>query len=128
MRKQLLDLPAELLIQIVKGCVEYDRPHSSANDSKNDYREFQASKTEYQPNDTRRIIWFTISQPVKKDICNSRLVCRELRNAAYDSFSLILGDRRFRMSETGFADLKAMGAISALTRWIKTLTFGCAQL
>jgi hypothetical protein len=127
-RKQLLDLPAELLIQIVKGCVEYDLPYNSANDSKNDYREFQASKTDYQPNDAKRTAWLTISRPVKKDICNSRLVCRELRNAAYDSFGLILGDRRFRMSEIGFADLKAIGALSALTPWIKTLTFGCAQL
>jgi len=118
------DLPIELVIDIVKACVEYDR----TNDSDTQCAALQASRTGYAPNDAERPVWNSPPVSAKKDVCNIRLVCKQFRDAAYESFGLILGYRRFRLTRIGREDLVAVGSNRNLAPWIQGLTFGCAQL
>lgn len=115
---------AKIVIEIVKDCVEYDMPF----DDDAGY-EGQPPKTAfYELVSVDRRTWATISSVVKKNISNILLVYKDLRDAAFESFGTILGDRRFRITNIGLADLEDIGSNQALAPWIKTLTFGTAQL
>jgi hypothetical protein len=72
--------------------------------------------------------WTTAPASVKQDICIASLVCKQLRSASFESFGTILGERRFRLIETGLRDLQDILKVKELVPWIKTLTFGMAQL
>jgi hypothetical protein len=72
--------------------------------------------------------WPTAPASVKQDICIVSLVCKQFRSASFESFGTILGERRFRLTETGLQDLQDILKVKELVPWIKTLTFGTAQL
>jgi hypothetical protein len=55
-------------------------------------------------------------------------MCKQFRSASSESFDTMLGDRRFRLTETGIQDLQDISRVKELVPWIKTLTFGTAQL
>jgi hypothetical protein len=72
--------------------------------------------------------WTTAPASVKQDIRIVSLVCKQFRSASFESFGTILGERRFRLTETGLQDLQDILKVKELVPWIKTLTFGTAQL
>jgi hypothetical protein len=72
--------------------------------------------------------WTTALASVKQDIFIVSLVCKQFRSASFESFGTILGERRFRLTETGLQDLQDILKVKELVPWIKTLTFGTAQL
>jgi hypothetical protein len=55
-------------------------------------------------------------------------MCKQFRSASSESFDTMLGDRRFRLTETGIQDLQDISRVKELVPCIKTLTFGTAQL
>jgi hypothetical protein len=108
------DLPLELWTDIAKSCVEYNNHDSS---------DFPL-----RINCQERMTWVTVSRSAKTDICNIRLVCKQFRSAAYESFGAILGRRRFRLTRLGREDLRAISRNGGLAPWVRALTFGSAIL
>lgn len=72
--------------------------------------------------------WNTTLITARQDICNIRLVTKQLRGASHESFAIVLGDRRVRLTKTGLSDLRSMAVNEDLVPWIRILTFGTAQL
>jgi hypothetical protein len=108
------DLPVELWTHIAKSCVQYNNHDSSDFPLRTNCQE--------------RMTWVTVSRSAKTDICNIRLVCKQFRSAAYESFGTILGRRRFRLTRVGREDLRAISRNGGLAPWVRALTFGSAIL
>jgi hypothetical protein len=119
-----LPLPMELVVHIVKHCEEYDSP----NDSYVGFLVPQSRGVYGHVALEERKTWTTISWSTKRDIINIRSVCKQLKDASFQSFGKILGDRKFRLTKAGLQDLRDIGEVKQLVPWIKTLTFGSAQL
>jgi hypothetical protein len=119
-----LPLPLELTVNIVKCCAEYEL----AEDPNDRYEYFLAYENTEDRFGEHQMSWTTALASVKQDICNVRLVCKQFRIAAYESFGTILGERRFRLTKTGLQDLQDILKVKELVPWIRTLTFGTAQL
>jgi hypothetical protein len=120
-----LPLPLELIANIVNCCAEYDSINDPDPDTR--YAYFLADR---DPGRTRNYDppWTTAPASVRQDVCNIRLVCKQFRSASFESFGTLLGDRRFRLIETGLQDLHDIEQVKQLVPWIKTLMFGTAQL
>lgn len=119
----MLPLPTELLIKIFKHCEEYDEP----NDPNAEHMALPIY-LEYPEDDRNYLTWLRVAQSSKQDICNIRLVCKQLHETSLGSFALILGDRIFRLTKAGLRDLKEIANAECLVPWIKTSTFGSADL
>jgi hypothetical protein len=119
-----LPLPLELVTHIIKRCAEYD----ITEDPNDRYGYFLAYKNADDRYEQHQVSWTNAPASVKQDICNVRLMCKQFRSASSESFDTMLGDRRFRLTETGIQDLQDISRVKELVPWIKTLTFGTAQL
>lgn len=117
-----LPLPMEVVIAIVEHCEDFDWPYKDANP----HPQYSAGLADFHYGDDYAVPWITIPPNAKRDICSIRLVCAQFKDASYASFGNILGDRRFRLTKTGLADLQGISANQRLAPCIKTLTFGTA--
>jgi hypothetical protein len=118
-----LPLPLELVVYIVKCCAGYD----SEEDPDTRYEYFSGGR-EFFGYEDYEATWTIAPYWTKQDICSIRLVCKQFRTASLESFGTVLGDRRFRITETGLRELQDIKAVKELVPWIKTLTFGTAEL
>jgi hypothetical protein len=115
----------ELVTKIVKHCEEYDWPW----DPKGMYMQAQnAINGCYEHHKRDSVLWATARECTPQDICSVRLVCKQFKIASLESFGAILGHRRFRLTKIGLQDLHNISEITELVPWIKTLTFGTAQI
>lgn len=113
-----IPLPMELVIEIIKSFEDRDM----SDDPAAEHQELGAREAAKDS-----VPWLTASKSMKEDIINIRLVCKQFRDAAYESFARILSDRIFRWTRVGLGDLKGIAAQDNLTSWVRTITFGCAQ-
>jgi hypothetical protein len=116
-----LPLPLELVMRIVNYCTEYDPPE----DKYDDFVMRQDSGV-YNWTSYDRMTWSTIPWPAHQNVIRVRLVCKQFRDAFFQEFGKIMGDRKFRLTKTGLQDLREIGEMEQLVPWIKTLTFGSA--
>jgi hypothetical protein len=117
-----LPLPLELVVFIVKCCAEYD-----SEDPETRYVYFKGGR-EVVGCEDYQATWTIAPYSTKEDVCSIHLVCKQFRTASIESFGTLLGDRRFRITETDLWDLRDIKAVKELVPWIKTLTFGTAEL
>jgi hypothetical protein len=121
---QGLPLPMEVVIKIVQHCEEYDW----LDDPEAMFMGEQDNPHWYTGDNENRGTWKTATKSTKQDIRNVRLVCRQLKTGSLESFGAILGERIFRLTKIDLEDLFDIGKTAELLPWIKTLTFGTAQL
>jgi len=68
--------------------------------------------------------WLVQTVESRRDICNFRLVSRKFYNSSFPTFSELLGDRVFRITQSGLEDLFAICSTTSLPLHIRKLTFG----
>lgn len=118
-----LPFPPELLFRIFEYCEEYERPNNP-----NPQYITTSEQASNDPFPRGGQTWISIKTSSAQDICNFRLVCKQFRDASLGSFALTLADRRFRLTKIGLQDLHGIAACQALSPYIKTLTFGSANV
>jgi hypothetical protein len=94
-----LPLPLELVIEIVKYCEHHEEANGTSHGT--------------DPQQS----WMSLSKSAKEDICNVRLVCKQLPTAAFESFGKTLGHHRFRVTQTGLQDLRDITSVIELVPW-----------
>lgn len=116
MTRNLLDLPTEIHIAIIANLEDV------FEEVRHDHDDvcYQPLFGEYQQYGGYESATGSLA------IRNIRLVCKQLRAAAYESFATLLGMRRFTFANRGISDLKDIGAVQQLAPWVKTITLGCA--
>jgi hypothetical protein len=118
-----LPLPLELVMRIVKFCTEHDPPNDPY-----DHFVLQHNSRVYAEPFVRRITWPAMPWPAYRIVIRLRLVCKQFRDASFQEFGKILGDRKFRLTKTDLKKLREIGQMEQLVPWIKTLTFGSARM
>ncbi|KAH5130959.1 hypothetical protein HBH70_185460 [Parastagonospora nodorum] len=68
--------------------------------------------------------WLIHTVASRRDICNFRLVSRKFYNSSFPSFGETLGDRVFRITQTGLEDLFAIASTTSLRPHVRKLTLG----
>lgn len=106
-------------MKIIKHCERHNWPEGQHAD----HTEPCYSPDTYEVDDKYHLTWLIPFKSAVDDICNVRQVCKTMNAAAFESFGTMLGARHFRFSETSLQDLQDIAANTALTPYIKSLTF-----
>lgn len=104
-------LPVELISVVIRGLQQ-----SNASDGPFD----RLTETTKEGADG----WLVHTVESRRDICNFRLVSRKFYNSSFPTFSELLGDRVFRITQSGLEDLFAICSTKSLRPHIRKLTFG----